>query len=247
MLRSIKEMVGYKVGAIDEVIGSVDDFYFDDHSWNVRYVVVDTGKWLTGRRVLVSPTKVGTPDWPNHVIPVKLKTDEIKDSPGIGVDLPVSIQKEIDLQQYAVWAPYWPPVGSAIGSIPPVPPGAVFPARIPEEERGDPRLRSAREVINYRIETTEGGLGHVEDFIAHTESWMLFYLVIDTRNWLPGRKVLVAVDWVAGIDWEKRQAEVDLTRDQVKNSPPYDPSTPVNREYEARLYDFYGIPRYWER
>jgi hypothetical protein len=195
--------------------------------------------------VLISPLKIGEPDWANQALPAQLKAETIKESPGIGTDLPVSLQKRIELEQHMVWGPHWPPVGSALGSIPPTPPEAPKKTDLSEQTQGDPRLRSTREVINYHIETMEGSLGHVEDFIVHTDSWMLFYLVVDTRNWLPGRKVLVPVDWISRVEWADFRVDVDLTRKEVKNSPPFDPAAGVNREYETKLYDFYGRPKYW--
>jgi len=113
------------------------------------------------------------------------------------------------------------------------------------DETNDTHLRSAKEVMGYRIRTTDDEIGHVEDFIIDERPWTIRYMVVDTRNWLPGRKVLVAPDWIDSVDWLEKQVSVDLTKEQVKNSPEYDPAAPVNREYEMQLYDFYGRPKYW--
>ncbi|MBK9166200.1 MAG: PRC-barrel domain-containing protein [Bryobacterales bacterium] len=113
------------------------------------------------------------------------------------------------------------------------------------ETHGDPHLRSVREVSGYRIRAADGEIGRVADFIVDTDGWAIRYLVVDTRNWLPGRKVLVAPRWVQSIDWGDRLVHVRLHREDIKNSPEFDPNEPVNREYEARLYDYYGRPRYW--
>lgn len=114
-------------------------------------------------------------------------------------------------------------------------------------EEADPHLRSTREVIGYHIQANDGGIGHVDDFIAGGEDWVIRYMIVDTRNWLPGRKVLVAPTWVKRVDWAKRDVYVDLSRETIENSPEFDPSAPVNREYELRLYDYYGRPRYWTK
>ena len=111
---------------------------------------------------------------------------------------------------------------------------------------GDPHLRSVREVSGYHLAATDGELGHVEDFILDDETWSIRYVVIDTRNWLPGRQVLISPSWVREVDWGLRKVSVDMTKQQVKDSPEYDPKMPINREYEARLYDFYGRTRYWQ-
>jgi hypothetical protein len=114
-----------------------------------------------------------------------------------------------------------------------------------DEQESDPHLRSTREVIGYHIQARDGEIGHVEDLIVEDEIWFIRYLVIDTRNWLPGRKVLVAPAWAEQVNWVERRVYLDLSRETVKNSPEFDPSMPVNREYEVRLYDYYGRPKYW--
>jgi hypothetical protein len=107
-------------------------------------------------------------------------------------------------------------------------------------------LRSVKELCNYVLEATDGEIGRCKDFLFDDGRWTVRYMVVDTRNWLPGRKVLVAPVWITSVDWAESKVSVDLTREQVKNSPEYDPSTPVKREYEVRLYDFYGRPNYWD-
>jgi hypothetical protein len=248
MLRSLKNLRGYDILAIDGEMGEVHEFYFDDEEWIIRYLVADTGNWLPGRRVLISPVALEKPDWDLKKFPVLLHKDEIKKSPHISKDEPVSRQHEEEMSEYYNWPPYWN-VG-ALG-MPPAQP--VTPKDTPEkdktyhgaEKEGDPHLRSSREVIGYHIQAIDDEVGHVEDFLVDDESWTLRYLVIDTRNWLPGKKVVISPLWVKDIKWEDKKAGVDLTRNSIKNSPEYDPSTPINREYEERLFDYYGRPKYW--
>lgn len=119
------------------------------------------------------------------------------------------------------------------------------PYELPQEELGDPHLQSSRDVIGYYIQARDGQIGHVEDFIVDTEAWAIRYMVVDTVNWWPGKKVLVAVTWIEAVDWAESLVHVDLSRDQVKGSPEFDATAPVNRAYESRLYDYYGRPTYW--
>jgi hypothetical protein len=113
-------------------------------------------------------------------------------------------------------------------------------------KNGDPHLRSAKEVTGYRIHANDGEIGHVEDFIVDDQTWTLRYMIIDTSNWLPGsRKVLVSPTWIDSVDWLENKVDMDLTVDQIKQGPEYDPSEPINRTHEVRLYDFYGRPKYW--
>ncbi len=253
MLRSLEELRGYKIEAQDGDIGKIHGFFFNDHIWAVIYLVVDTGSWLPGRKVLISPQVVGQPDFVSQKIPVTLTRDKIRNSPGIETDRPVSRQKEIELHDYYQWPYYW--AGLSVPEwhpeiIPPPIPSKKSKTELEMEARMkgefDPHLRSTREVVGYRIAATDDEIGHVEDFIADDEVWDLRYLVVDTRNWLPGKKVLVSPAWVKQIIWEEKKVHIDLTTDQVQKSPEYDPTQPVNREYEGALYDFYGRPKYWE-
>jgi hypothetical protein len=115
-----------------------------------------------------------------------------------------------------------------------------------EGEKSDAHLRSANEVRGYHVRGTDDAIGHVADFVIDDETWVVQYLVLDTSNWGLGKKVLVAPHWVNQLSWPDRVMHVDLSRQQIKNSPEWDPSTAINREYEARLYDYYGRPVYWD-
>lgn len=248
MLRSTKELRGYTIRALDGEIGKVHELYFDDLAWLVRYLVVDTGTWLSGRKVLLSPGVVGQPDWETQTLPVELTKKQVESSPEIGTNEPVSRQMEMDLHTYYGWTPYWR------GGLPELGLGAAAAAQmIAEAAQGeaekqrqeDPHLRSTREVIGYHIQARDGEIGHIDDFVVDVGTWYVRYLVIDTRNWLPGKKVLVAPAWVEEVNWASRSVSMDLKRETIKNSPEFDPSMPVNREYEVRLYDYYGRPKYW--
>jgi hypothetical protein len=249
MLRSIEALRGYTIQAKDGEVGKVHGFYFDDQTWVIRYLVADTGNWLVGRRVLISPLALDQPDWAAHRLPVRLTKKQVEDSPHIGTDQPVSRQMQEELHTYYGWPPYWR------GATPLGGPGGLAVAQMiagtkekegeTEEKKGDPHLRSTREVIGYHIQARDGQVGHVEDFIADDEYWYIRYMVVDTRNWLPGKKVLVAPAWVEEVNWAEHKVFVDLLRETVKHCPEYDPSAPVNREYEVRLYDYYGRPKYW--
>lgn len=252
MLRSAREVIGYGLRAVDDEIGTVKDFLFDDRVWTVRYLVADTGGWLSGRLVLIAPVSLGQPQWASRLLPVNLTKEQIENSPGIEADRPVSRQQEKSLTEYYGWPVYWPTYfeGAGILGVAAAPPTPET-ARDSEEERArrreseDPHLRSVKEVTGYHIRATDGEMGHVEDFVLEDDDWVIRYMVVDTRNWLPGKKVLVAPGWIESIDWAESKVAVDLSRDQIKDGPEYDPFAPVNREYEVRLYDYYGRPAYW--
>jgi len=243
MLRSIRSLRGFAVSATDGEIGRVHSFLFDGRSWVVRYLVVDIGGWLPGREVLIAATALHRPDWQDRAFPVELTREQVQDSPDIDTDMPVSRQRETELHKHYSWAPYWATgYGAAVFTMP-----SVEQEQKPSEEtaKGDPNLRSTREVIGYRIHAIDGQVGHVEDFIVSDEDWIIRYLVVDTRNWLPGRSVLISPEWVRDISWEDQEVWVDVSSEMIEDSPPYDPSAPVNREYEVQMYDYYGRPKYW--
>ncbi|MBN1360452.1 MAG: hypothetical protein JW993_07665 [Sedimentisphaerales bacterium] len=243
MLRSLKGLSDFSIGATDEEIGKVHSFLFDSKTWVIRYLVADTGRWLPGRKVLIAVSALGQPNWEGRVFPVSLTKEQVKKAPGIDTDKPVSRQREIELHQYYSWAPYWAGYGVPLGGTPVSPP--VDPEEAKEAAKGDPSLRSTREVKGYYIHAADGQIGHVEDFIAGDEDWVIRYLVVDTRNWLPGRSVLVSPQWVRQVSWDRQEVVVDAAKETVKNCPTYNPSAPVNREYEIQLYDYYGRPKYW--
>lgn len=253
MLRSAMEIRGYGIDAIDGEIGKVHDLFFDDARWTVRYIVVDTGNWLPGRRVLISPTSLNEPDWMQRMLSVSLTQDKISKSPSVASDKPVSRQLERDLVSYFDWPVYWAPAAYTVGAMgsgsPPPPVATNTPdadvKQSAEMESGDPNLRSMSEVAGYRIQAADDEVGHVEDFIVDDESWAIRYVVVDTRNWLPGRKVILAPKWFTDCVWAESKVYTDLSRDAIKGAPEFDPSQPINRDYEGRLYDYYGRPGYW--
>ena len=255
MLRSIKSFEGYKVRATDDDVGSVRDFYFDDERWGIRYLVVDTGAFFSGRRVLVSPISFRNADWSTRQFHLALTREKVKNSPGIELDKPVSVvsrQYEREYFRYYGWDNYW---GYGYGTDR-IWGGEAYPGILgnrasreqhhQEEDGDDPHLRSVREVVGYYIQGTDGEIGHVDDFVVDDETWAIRYLVIDTRNWWLDRKVLVAPHWAARISWTERKVFVDLPREKIRHSPLWHANDRVNREYEVQLYDYYGRPAYWQ-
>jgi hypothetical protein len=241
VLRSIKELGGYAIRAMDDDVGKVREFYFDDQSWTVRYLVADTGNWLVGRRVLISPVSLGYPDWEDQAFPVALTKEQVESSPHISADRPVSRQIQAELHTYYGWPPYWR--ADAYLAIA----AAQAEAAASEERDDDPHLRSTSAVIGYHAQAVGGEIGHVADFIVEDETWAIRYMVVDTRNWLPGKSVLVVPQWTKEVIWAQRKVDLDLSKEAIEKCPEFDPSVPVNREYEVRVYDYYGRPHYEAR
>ena len=251
MLRSIKEIWGYTIGAADGEIGKVVDFFFEENDWRIRYLVAETGPWLLGKKVLVSPSAFeGAPDWKNQKFPVNITREKVKTSPEMDEHKPVSREKELEIMKYYNWPVYWD-YGTAMETGAGISPIVIneLQEKISKDQFKDREndLRSSKEVIGYKVESKDGNIGHVTDLIVEDTTWDIRYLVVDVNDWLPGGKVLVAITWADGISWSESKVTVSmLTKESVKSCPEYDPAKPVNREYEQRLYDYYGRPKYWD-
>ena len=233
----------------DGEIGHVEDFFFDDLTWTIPYLVVDTGPWLFGRKVLIAPEAMREPEWSDQMLPVNLRKEQVENSPEVDLEQPVSHQKEEALRAHYGWGLYWPAlqtpgVAATPGALPLTPP---LPDAEPEmEEEGEnPHLRSADKVINYTIQALDDNVGHVSDFLAEDDSWIIRYLVVNTSDRFSGRDVLISPQWIRRIEWELANVYVGLEKETIKNSPEYNPSRPIDREYEARLYEHYDRPLYW--
>ncbi len=252
MIRSVLKIKGYDLQASDGEFGTVDDLLIDENLWVIRYLVARCGSWLSGRRVLIPPALLGQPQWDDKSLPVELSKSGIESSPPLDDDAPVSRQFELNLHRYWGLQPYW--AGGVTGGAFPVPvrvkdkgEEGESAADVPvDEPYGDPFLRSVREVAGYKIEATDDGIGHVDDFLMDDVLWIIRYLIVDTHNWLPGRTVMIPLNWITDISFPDQKVIVDVTRKAVKNSPEFDPSLPVNRKQEQVLFDYYGRPHYTE-
>jgi len=245
MLNKAKTLKGYKLDSLDGECGTVKEFYFDDQHWTIRYLVADTGNWLPGRQVLISPYALVAANKGEQQIAVDLTQKQIEDSPSLDSDKPVSRQFEEAYYGYYGWPMYWN--GPYMwGSFPHI-------ARDREswktskqgEKTWDPHLRSTDTVGSYEIQALDGEIGHVEDFVIDDETWAIRYLVVATRNWWPGKKVLVSPQWIERVSWKESKVFVNLSRDAIKQSPEYTEASLLTRDYETGLHRHYDRQGYW--
>jgi hypothetical protein len=240
MFHETKDLRGFAIHAADGYIGDVHDFLFDDQTWMIRYLVVDTS--MFGRRVLISPSAVlDEPDLFSREIRVLLTREQVKKSPDLDTDAPVSRIKEREISSYYGWPFYWDTSMSA-GYI-----AAYSGPNIAVNEAGQDasgtHLRSVLEIRGYGIHAIDGHIGHADEFIFN-KKWGIEYLVVDTKHWLPGKKVLVAVSWIRNLSWGEQEITVDLPKQQIKDSPPYDWTIPLERKYQESLHSHYGRTLY---
>jgi hypothetical protein len=235
MLSKAKTLTGYALHARDGDFGKVKDFYFDDRDWTIRYLVADTGEWLVSRQVLISPHSLAGVDRDQRSITVRLTRDQIEHSPTLNRDKPVSRQFEQAYYGFFGWAMYWGFENERAK--------AEESAR--RRNRGDPDLRSANAIRGYHIHASDGPVGHVDDFVIDDEAWAIRYLIVDTKDWLPGKRVLISPQWIERISWKEKQVFVALSRDAIQQAPEYGDESHVARDYEAALHDHYSSTGYW--
>jgi uncharacterized protein YrrD len=238
---------GFTIEATDGKVGQVTDFLFDDSTWTLRWLVVDTGGWLSGRKILLHPASLEKADIALRAFPVKLTKAQVEASPDIQSDEPVSRQMEANLYGYYGYGPVFMNGGYAGNGIalPISPPsyagnaeGNLAPGERTHEP--DPHLRSLSEVRSYNIHALDGQVGHLEDVLIDDEAWDIRYLVVDTKNWWIGKHVLLAPGSIKSIDWAEHFIRVDLTCYKIKGSPPWAQLGVVDHAYETVLKTYYG-------
>ena len=245
MLLKANALKGFKLDCLDGEIGEVSDFYFDDRHWVIRYLVADKGGWLTGRLVLISPYALVGAVRKDDAIAVNLTQKQIHDSPGQDTNKPVSRQFELDYNGYYGWPTYWagPFMWGAYPHLVRDPNQWNTPTDA--EKSWDAHLRSTDAVTGNNLQATDGEIGHVVDFIIDDETWAIRYLVVDTRNWWPGKKVLISPEWIERVSWSELKVHVKLTREAIKASPEYTDEAILPRSYESGLFRHYGRDGYW--
>ncbi len=245
MLNKAKILKGYKLHSLDGEIGKVKEFYFDDRHWAIRYLVADTGSWLTGRQVLISPYALAAVNKEEQYIAVNLTKKQIEDSPSLDSDKPVSQQFEESYYGHFGWPMYW--VGPDMWGAHPylVRDRDKWGSSTKSEKVWDPHLRSTREVSRYHIQASDGEVGHVEDFIIDDDTWAIRYLIVDTQNWWPGNKLLVSPRWIERVDWGESKVFVNVPRETIKEAPGYTPELLLSRDYETELHRHYNRQGYW--
>lgn len=258
MLRNVKDLETYAISASDGEIGPVTDVYFDDDAWAIRYFVVDTGSWLSSRKVLISPISVHQPHWLAQSLPVSLTRKQVRSSPDVDTDKPVSRQNEEQVLGHYGYPHYWGGAGLwGDGRHPQsMAPGHAHQeddraGRERELEAGlrdekahhrndDPHLRSCNAILGYGIHATDGDIGHVAGFLVDDETWAIRFLIVDTSNWWIGHKVLIAPPWIQGVHWAERSVSVALDLESIRSAPAYDATVDWSNEQDLSLHRHYG-------
>ncbi len=225
MLRSLHDLEQYAIQATDGVVGRVKDFYFDDDRWVVRYLIVETGSWLSSRQVLIPPNAIGAPNWAERTLPVALTREQIRGAPNIDTAKPVSRQHEMDYLGYYSFPYYWKG-DNLLGE------GAYHDRVLADSGASDraSHLRSARALKAYQIDASDGPIGHVQSMLVDEQSWEVRFLIADTSNWWLGHEVLISPRWIRELHWLSATVSIGLTRQALQDAPPYVPFVPHDRQ-----------------
>jgi Protein of unknown function (DUF2934) len=260
MLSNTNELQKFTVTGSSGPIGEITDFLFDDTAWMTRYLVVGTGNWLSSRHVLISPIAINHLNRAEKSVSVALTQKQVENSPDIDVNEPLTRKAELEFYSYYGYPVYWEDVGLwAEDGVPDsaLPVGEQMQSAGPElvkaytlaEERmlknDKSHLRSAKSVVGFHIKAVDGDIGHVQGLFVDEETWAIRYLIVDTSNWWLGHPMMITPDLIKHIDWDGRSVAINLTEQQVKDAPPYDPTVPLNREHEMAIHQYYGRPGYW--
>ncbi|NLG72890.1 MAG: hypothetical protein GX495_12735 [Chloroflexi bacterium] len=221
MLKRLKELQGYVLQAVDGPVGAVSAFYIDERDWAVRFLAVDTGDWLEGRRVFIALDDLGQPDHDSRVIPVNRRRDELSKQapPGEASSGAIGVEN--------------------LTAIPLLELGDQIGEDLTGEDANPRAVISSSELTSYRIEARDGDIGRIDDFIVEDSAWNVLYLVVDTGGWTSSRQVVVSPSWITEIDQEDAEVEIDLKKETIANSPALDPDTPIDQNFETRIYDHY--------
>ncbi|HUO36294.1 MAG TPA: PRC-barrel domain-containing protein [Candidatus Acidoferrum sp.] len=250
-LRRTKDLWQYTIAAIDTDIGRVHDIYFDDETWTIRYIVVATGVLMARREVLISPTALRPRAWAPLHICANLSWQQVLTSPSIDLHKPISRQHEIEHHDHYGLLYYWRGKGlwgahSHPAALAKAGKTGSNPKSVIENPSPDAHLRSVRNIAGYHVSAIGGEIGHVEDFLFDDKTWEIRYVIVDTRNWWPGKRVLIHPEWIDRVSWKNRKIYVKLSREVIGNSPKWDSRQPISRKYELQLHQHYGCPPYWE-
>ncbi len=241
MLYGVKQLWGYKLGALDGEIGHVKGFYFDDKDWVIRYLVADTGSWIPGRMVLISPFALGSIYAGGKILEVKLTRDKVENSPSIDTQLPVARQHEMAYYRYYNWPYYWDgPWLWGMNPVPSVPPQYEPPPEHEDAARGtgqpDSHLRSTQEVIGYNIQALDGEIGHVEDFLIDDANWAIHSMIVATGHLWSGKNVLVPPKSIQRVSWEESKIFVNLSRSEVMAEPEQGHAMAGSGDHDPRFF-----------
>jgi hypothetical protein len=243
MLRQIRELGTYRLHATDGDIGHLEQFYFDDRDWKIKYFVVDIGTWLHGKKVLMLPSAITGVDAPTRTIITAFTKQQVQESDDIGKHKPEGLEQPHDYFLYLGWPHY---VANALSDSEhgPVPGGAPDPVKGKISEHSiraayDEHLRSSKVVSRYHVMAVDGEIGQIEDGTVDDQTWTIQYLVSTVRTWWSAKRVLLPTEWIRLVSATESNVYVYLTRNSIATAPAFDPEKPLTLGLENDLHRHY--------
>ncbi len=255
MIRYTSVLTGAKISASDGELGHVEELYFDDETWTVRYLVIDTAPLFFGKKVLISPFAVTNVDWKEGTVELDLTQQQMKESPEINTTLPVSREKELMLSKHYGWPPYW--AGDGLWGFGADPANTMMIMKKIEKERqekteaenlepGENHLRSSKEVSAYSVQAGDEEVGSVADFAVDEQTWKIRYVLVKTGTLFNQDTTAIASEWIESVNWRNASISVRIDPELIRSAPEIIPPDPIKEEYEKKLHDHYrksGAPQ----
>jgi sporulation protein YlmC with PRC-barrel domain len=212
----MSEIRGFKAFCTGGEVGKVSDLYFDDEKWIVRYLIVDTGSWLTRHSVLISPLSVEAVSWETRQIRLSIDREKVEKSPDIDYHKPISRQQEAEYHSYYGYPYYW--ADTSMWELSPIPAyvPATSPKQSPETPQEDNHLRSTNEIIGCQVKASDGEIGRVRDLLVDEDSWGVKSIVIDEADAPEQSGLDLPVSSVLRLSWTDRSVYVNVSRDEIR-------------------------------
>ena len=243
MFQSATSLINYRVRALNDTIGSVSGFLFDDTSWVIRYVIVDIPLNENGgvRNALIAPFSFGILNPQTRELPLIEEKQKVENSPFIDLKMPFSRKLQIELYKYYKWPPF--DLDDVFHDMQ----SSVTTKYLNwEESIARSHLINTGETIGYYIEAADGEIGQVHDFIIDEECWIIRYISVNIGKNIPEKKVLIFPRDIKAVNLVEAKVYINIVQDTVMNSPEYITLLPIDRGYESRIHKYYGYPRYWD-
>ncbi|PYZ98764.1 hypothetical protein CR205_09385 [Alteribacter lacisalsi] len=247
MLFSYKRMLKpFTVFGEEGEIGSVSDLFFDEHTWTVRYIVMNAGNWLKGEQRFLSPASIQSYSVEEERLHANITKEQAKESPS-PEDEPMTRKFERQFSKFYGLNPYW--MGAGLWGSGAVPRDLTRedPDSLDDLREEETSILSVKDLIGYELSTGDESFGKVKDVLIEEDSFKIRYFVVDTNRWLPGGKeVVVSTEWILDVNWSQSLVSVELSKDKIKSAPEYVEDMTLDRDMETSVFKHYGKPKYWD-
>ncbi|MCM3399368.1 MULTISPECIES: PRC-barrel domain-containing protein [Oceanobacillus] len=233
MMRLTSQLKQFNIHATDGELGKIKDFYFDDRNWEIRYAIVDTRKWLPGRKVLLSPNSFIEVDETNESVNVEFDKLMIRNSPPVPENEDLTKDKENHLIDYFGWNSYTDNAlphaeRGLLGTFPII---GLENERPPEEphlnrngryHEHDNYLRSEEETNDFKVHAKDGKIGRIVDMIYDTSQWIIEYIVVrSSKSIVENEFYIFHTRQINTVDWFEKDLYINDSLEGILNNKPF--------------------------